>query len=118
MSNIHQIIRRPVVTEKTLNLKDQLNQVVFEVSRDANKLQIRQAVESLLGAKVEDVNTLIVRGKTKRVGRSISRRSNWKKVVVTPNWKKAVVTLKAGETIAALELLNSIPEEENLGEEA
>jgi large subunit ribosomal protein L23 len=109
MSNIHQIIRRPVVTEKTLNLKDQLNQVVFEVSRDANKLQIRQAVESLLGAKVEDVNTLIVRGKTKRVGRSIGRRSNW---------KKAVVTLKAGETIAALELLNSIPEEENLGEEA
>jgi len=109
MSNIHQIIRRPVVTEKTLNLKDQLNQVVFEVSRDANKLQIRQAVESLLGAKVEDVNTLIVRGKTKRVGRSMGRRSNW---------KKAVVTLKAGETIAALELLNSIPEEENLGEEA
>jgi large subunit ribosomal protein L23 len=109
MSNIHQIIRRPVVTEKTLNLKDQLNQVVFEVSRDANKLQIRQAVESLLGAKVEDVNTLIVRGKTKRVGRSIGRRSNW---------KKAVVTLKAGETIAALELLNSVPEEENLGEEA
>jgi len=109
MSNIHQIIRRPVVTEKTLNLKDQLNQVVFEVSRDANKLQIRQAVESLLGAKVEEVNTLIVRGKTKRVGRSIGRRSNW---------KKAVVTLKAGETIAALELLNSIPEEENLGEEA
>lgn len=109
MSNIHQIIRRPVVTEKTLNLKDQLNQVVFEVSRDANKLQIRQAVESLLGAKVEEVNTLIVRGKTKRVGRSMGRRSNW---------KKAVVTLKAGETIAALELLNSIPEEENLGEEA
>jgi len=109
MSNIHQIIRRPVVTEKTLNLKDQLNQVVFEVSRDANKLQIRQAVESLLGAKVEEVNTLIIRGKTKRVGRSIGRRSNW---------KKAVVTLKAGETIAALELLNSIPEEENLGEEA
>jgi large subunit ribosomal protein L23 len=109
MSNIHQIIRRPVVTEKTLNLKYQLNQVVFEVSRDANKLQIRQAVESLLGAKVEDVNTLIVRGKTKRVGRSIGRRSNW---------KKAVVTLKAGETIAALELLNSVPEEENLGEEA
>jgi len=109
MSNIHQIIRRPVVTEKTLNLKDQLNQVVFEVSRDANKLQIRQAVESLLGAKVEDVNTLIVRGKTKRVGRTIGRRSNW---------KKAVVTLKAGETIAALELLNSVPEEENLGEEA
>jgi len=109
MSNIHQIIRRPVVTEKTLNLKDQLNQVVFEVSRDANKLQIRQAVESLLGAKVEEVNTLIIRGKTKRVGRSMGRRSNW---------KKAVVTLKAGETIAALELLNSIPEEENLGEEA
>jgi len=109
MSNIHQIIRRPVVTEKTLNLKDQLNQVVFEVSRDANKLQIRQAVESLLGAKVEEVNTLIVRGKTKRVGRSMGRRSNW---------KKAVVTLKAGETIAALELLNSVPEEENLGEEA
>jgi len=109
MSNIHQIIRRPVVTEKTLNLKDQLNQVVFEVSRDANKLQIRQAVESLLGAKVEEVNTLIIRGKTKRVGRSMGRRSNW---------KKAVVTLKAGETIAALELLNSVPEEENLGEEA
>jgi len=107
MSNIHQIIRRPVVTEKTLNLKDQLNQVVFEVNRNANKLQILQAVETLLNAKVEEVNTLIVRGKTKRVGRSIGRRSNW---------KKAVVTLQPGETIAALELLNTAPEEEN-GEE-
>jgi len=102
MSNIHQIIRRPVVTEKTLNLKDQLNQVVFEVNRNANKLQILQAVETLLGAKVAEVNTLIVRGKTKRVGRSIGRRSNW---------KKAVVTLKAGEKIAALELLNTTPED-------
>jgi large subunit ribosomal protein L23 len=88
--NPEQIIRRPIVlTEKSNRLREQ-NQVVFEVARDANKIQIRDAVEKLFKVKVTDVNTLVMRGKERRMGRGYAKMQNW---------KKAMVTLKAGDSI-------------------
>lgn len=78
------IVKRPVaLTEKAARLKGELNQVVFEVAMVANKLQIRDAVEALFGVKVARVNTLVQRGKNKRMGRRLGRRRNWKKAIVT-----------------------------------
>lgn len=86
-----QIIRRPIaLTEKATRLRTENNQVVFEVDRRANKIQIREAVESLFDVKVVAVNTMIFRGKTRRTRRQIVQR---------PNWKKAVVTLREGDDI-------------------
>lgn len=86
-----QIIKRPIaLTEKAAHLKEEANQVIFEVELKANKIQIRDAVEKLFDVKVESVNTLIQRGKVKRLGRSQMKR---------PNWKKAIVTLKEGSDI-------------------
>jgi large subunit ribosomal protein L23 len=82
------IIRRPLITEKTSILREDGRTVVFEVARDANKVQIRTAVEKLLGAKVENIRTSIVHGKIKRQGRYSGRR---------PDWKKAYVTLREGQ---------------------
>ena len=84
------IIRRPIVlTEKSNRLREQ-NQVVFEVSRDANKIQIRDAVEKLFNVKVANVNTLVMRGKDRRMGRGYAKMQNW---------KKAMVTLREGHSI-------------------
>lgn len=84
------IIRRPIfLTEKSNTLRDQ-NQVVFEVLRGANKIQIKTAVQKLFGVKVESVNTMIYRGKDRRMGRGYAKMQNW---------KKAVVTLAEGENI-------------------
>jgi large subunit ribosomal protein L23 len=84
------IIKRPIaLTEKAAVLKEE-NKVVFEVDPSANKIQIRNAVEELFGVKVTDVNTLIQRGKRKRMGRRLAQRRNW---------KKAVVTLREGDDI-------------------
>ena len=89
---LSQIIKRPVaLTEKASRIKADNNQVVFEVERTANKIQIRNAVEALFGVKVLSVNTLIQRGKVKRMGRSYGKRHNW---------KKAVVTLREGDDIS------------------
>ncbi len=86
----HHIIKRPIaLTEKAARLREQ-NKVVFEVDAGANKIQIRNAVEELFSVKVTEVNTLIQRGKEKRMGRGVSKR---------PNWKKAVITLRAGDEI-------------------
>lgn len=77
------IIKRPVaLTEKAARLKEQ-NKVVFEVAPEANKIQIKEAVEAMFDVKVADVNTLIQRGKMKRMGRSLAKRRNWKKAIVT-----------------------------------
>jgi large subunit ribosomal protein L23 len=85
-----QVIRRPIVlTEKSNRLREQ-NQVVFEVARDANKIQIRDAVEKLFKVKVARVNTLVMRGKDRRMGRGYAKMQNW---------KKAMVTLKEGHSI-------------------
>jgi large subunit ribosomal protein L23 len=85
-----EVIKRPLVTEKTTVLKDEGKTVVFEVSKDANKVDIKRAIEKLLGAKVAEVRTSITRGKLKRQGRWVGRRSDW---------KKAYVTLKSGEKL-------------------
>ncbi len=85
------IIRRPIgMTEKAAMLRMDANQVIFEVDKRANKVQIKNAVEELFEVKVTDVNTLIQRGKVKRLGRRSVKR---------PNWKKAIVTLREGDDI-------------------
>ena len=85
-----QILRRPIVlTEKANRLRDR-NQIVFEVARDANKIEIKEAVQSMFKVKVTSVNTSIVRGRDRRMGRGYAK---------TQNWKKAVVTLKDGDVI-------------------
>lgn len=83
MHSIYDVIKRPLVTEKSSALKAEANKIVFEVDREANKIDIKNAVESLFDVKVLDVRTMVFRGKDKRVGKSIGRRSNWKKAVVT-----------------------------------
>jgi len=79
----HHIIKRPIaLTEKATRLREQ-NQVIFEVAPEANKIQIREAVEELFSVKVAEVNTLVQRGKMKRMGRELAKRRNWKKAIVT-----------------------------------
>ena len=86
----YSILRRPIITEKASIARDELNQVVFEVRRDANKVEIKSAVEEVFDVEVLRVNTTIVHGKSKRRGRHVGR---------LPNWKKAVVTLGEGSVI-------------------
>jgi large subunit ribosomal protein L23 len=84
------VIKRPIaLTEKAAALREE-NKVVFEVALTANKIQIRHAVESLFKVKVTEVNTLVQRGKPRRLGRIEAKR---------PNWKKAIVTLAEGSDI-------------------
>jgi large subunit ribosomal protein L23 len=78
-----QIIRRPIVLTEKASLLRQENKVVFEVNRTANKIQIKNAVESLFGVKVTDVHTLVMRGKERRMGRGYAKMQNWKKAMVT-----------------------------------
>ena len=77
------IIRRPLVTEKTSILREDGKTIVFEVAPGANKVQIKRAIEQLLGSKVASVRTSIAHGKIKRQGRFAGRRSDWKKAYVT-----------------------------------
>lgn len=85
-----QILRRPIVlTEKSSRLREK-NQVIFEVAREANKIQIKNAVQALFNVKVLDVNTLVMRGKDRRMGRGYAK---------LQNWKKAIITLKDGDSI-------------------
>ena len=76
------VIRRPIITEKSTVIREDSRTLVFEVSRDANKIDIKRAVETLLGSKVESVRTSIFHGKVKRQGRYAGRRSDWKKAYV------------------------------------
>jgi large subunit ribosomal protein L23 len=86
-----QIIRRPIIlTEKATLLREKHNQVIFEVARDANKVQIRDAVQRLFKVNVTGVNTMLMRGKERRMGRGHGKMQNW---------KKAIVTLKEGDSI-------------------
>lgn len=82
MLTIYDIIKRPLITEKAVDLKEKENQVVFEVDKRANKIQIKEAVEKLFNVKVVDVRTMNVRGKVKRFGTVVGRRDDWKKAVV------------------------------------
>jgi len=83
MKPLHQIIKRPLITEKS-NLQREAGQTVtFEVARDANKIEIKQAIEQAFKVKVKDVRTMVTAGKAKRVGRTIGKRSAVKKAYVT-----------------------------------
>jgi large subunit ribosomal protein L23 len=82
------VIRRPLITEKTSMQREDGRTLVFQVALGANKVEIRRAIEKLLGAKVDSVRTGIAHGKEKRQGRFAGRRSDW---------KKAYVTLREGE---------------------
>ncbi|MBF0528956.1 MAG: 50S ribosomal protein L23 [Deltaproteobacteria bacterium] len=90
----HEVVFRPLITEKSNLAKEKTNQVVFEVDRGSNKVEIRQAVEKAFKVKVLDVRTVNVMGKKKRVGKTVGRRSDW---------KKAMVTLAPGEHIEFFE---------------
>jgi large subunit ribosomal protein L23 len=79
----HDIILHPLFTEKAARMKEEEDKVCFVVRKDANKIEIRQAVEKLFDVKVAHVHTQIVRGKVKRLGRNVGKRSNWKKAVIT-----------------------------------
>jgi len=83
MKPVHQILRKPLVTEKSNLMKEAGNVVAFEVAMDSNKIEIKQAVERAFKVKVQDVRTMVVAGKVKRVGRNYGKRSNVKKAYVT-----------------------------------
>jgi large subunit ribosomal protein L23 len=88
MKSIYEVIRRPLLTEKSTLLKEAQQTLVFEVHRDATKPEIKKAVEALFDTKVKDVRVARVPGKMKRQGRHAGHR---------PDWKKAFVVLKKGE---------------------
>ncbi len=96
MKSYHQLIKGPIITEKTHSLKAVGNKVTFKVDARANKIEIRKAVEELFKVKVLAVNTIKMKGKRKRLGRSEG---------VRPDWKKAMVTLAPGEKISGFEAL-------------
>jgi large subunit ribosomal protein L23 len=82
MAELHDVLIRPILTEKTTRLEAGENVYTFEVGVGANKHQIKEAVQSVFGVNVEDVRTMVVRGKSKRFGRYYGKRSNWKKAFV------------------------------------
>jgi large subunit ribosomal protein L23 len=81
--NIYDVIKKPLITEKSTIAKDDNNVVAFVVNRNANKIEIKTATEQLFNVKVDAVRTINVAGKSKRVGRTMGKRSNWKKAYVT-----------------------------------
>ncbi len=88
MSAIHNVIKRPIITEKGLTLKERDRTLCFEVDDESSKQQIQEAVERLFKVKVEAVRTMVVPGKMRRRGKYSGYR---------PDWKKAYVTLREGE---------------------
>ena len=92
--NPHEIIRGPVITEKGTIQKELNNQLTFEVDRRANRVEIRHAVEKVFNVRVEKVRTMQIKGKVKRLGRTVGKRRNW---------KKAIVTLAEGQNIEFFE---------------
>ncbi|MES0350184.1 MAG: 50S ribosomal protein L23 [Desulfobacteria bacterium] len=92
--NPYQIIKGPLITEKSTIQKELNNQLTFEVDRRANRVEIRHAVEKVFNVKVQQVRTMQIKGKVKRVGRTLGKRRDW---------KKAVVTLAKGENIEFFE---------------
>ena len=82
-SDPRSIIRKVLITEKGTVLREVQHQYFFEVARDANKIEIKRAVEAVFNVKVESVQTMQMRGKTKRQGRWVGRRNDWKKAIVT-----------------------------------
>ncbi len=91
---LHSIIKRPLITEKSTTARDEGNKYIFEVDKRANKIEIGNAVEKIFKVKVVDVRTMNMTGKKKRMGRIIGQKSDW---------KKAIVTLAEGNTIEMFE---------------
>ena len=83
MKPLHQIIKRPLVTEKSNMQKEISETLVFEVALGANKVEMKQAIEKAFNVKVKDVRTAVVAGKVKRVGKNFGKRSNFKKAYVS-----------------------------------
>jgi len=94
MKAYHHLIKGPIITEKTHALKEAGNKVTLRVDVKANKIEIRKAIEELFKVKVLKVNTIQMKGKYKRLGRTEGYR---------PDWKKAIVTLAPGEKIPGFE---------------
>jgi len=88
------IVRRAMISEKGTRLREKQNGYLFEVSRDANKIEIKRAIEAIFPVKVHSVRTMRVHGKPKRQGRYAGHR---------PDWKKALVTLRKGDSIELFE---------------
>jgi large subunit ribosomal protein L23 len=78
-----QVVRKVLITEKGTVLRETRNQYFFEVARDANKIDIKRAIETIFRVKVDNVRTMQLRGKVKRQGRWVGRRNDWKKAIVT-----------------------------------
>jgi len=91
---VHQVIKKIVITEKSTTAREESNKYFFEVDRKANKVEISKAVETLFKVKVADVRVINVLGKKKRMGRIVGQKSSW---------KKAIVTLAAGNRIEIAE---------------
>ena len=94
MKSVYEVIKKPLITEKGSKLKEKQNKIVLQVSTEANKIEIKNAVEAVFKVKVEEVRTMVFKGKKKRLGVRQGVRSDW---------KKAVVTLKEGQTVEYLE---------------
>jgi large subunit ribosomal protein L23 len=94
MKDPYTIIERPLITEKAMDMQAQ-GKYTFRVAKDANKIEIRQAIEAIYSVPVQKVNTLNVRGELRRVGKGRPGRQ--------PGWKKAIVTLKPGSRIELIE---------------
>jgi large subunit ribosomal protein L23 len=94
MNEARKLVIRPVVTEKAMKLRDLQNKYVFEVAKNANKIEIGKAIEEIFGVGVTQVRTISVHGKPRRFGRFEGRR---------PDRKKAIVTLKQGDRIELFE---------------
>jgi len=94
VAQLHDILIRPLVTEKTAKLSASENVYTFEVGLSSNKIEIQRAIQEVFGVRVESVRTLVVRGKARRFGRFSGKRSNW---------KKAYVRLAAGDSLNFLE---------------
>lgn len=90
----YQILKRPLITEKSTVEKETANKLFFEVDRRANKIEIKEAVEQMFKVNVLAVTTMTVAGKRKRVGRHFTER---------PDWKKAIVTIKPGQRVEFFE---------------
>ncbi|HEQ98721.1 MAG TPA: 50S ribosomal protein L23 [candidate division Zixibacteria bacterium] len=96
MKEPRQVIISHLLSEKFSVLREKQNAYVFEVAKDANKIEIKNAVENLFNVHVDSVKVQVMRGKMKRLGRFVGKR---------PNWKKAIVNLKEGETITQLDAI-------------
>lgn len=92
--SLYNVIRRPLLTEKTNRLHDETNQIAFVVDKNANKIQIKEGIEKAFNVTVLRVSTINVKGKKKRLGRHLGKRADW---------KKAIITLKEGDTIEYFE---------------